>query len=129
QGSITRLSVATGDMHVVDSHVTNPSDPIVDGAIVWAGDWASPRVVGLPAVGSAPARHISLPVTARPAGITRLAVADGYIWATVPDDHAVWRIDPTSNRATRVPLKYYPWGIAADDSGGIWVTLRAHDVP
>jgi SARP family transcriptional regulator, regulator of embCAB operon len=129
QGSITQLHAATGAMRVVDLQVPEPSHPIVDGDLVWAGDWESPRVVGVPAVGSAPARHISLPVTTRPAGVTSVAAGDGYVWVTVPDDHALWRIDPKTDRATRIPLEYYPWGVAADDDGGIWVTLRAHDAP
>jgi DNA-binding SARP family transcriptional activator/streptogramin lyase len=129
EGSITQLHAATGAMRVVDPHVSNPSHPIVDGDTVWAGDWEAPRVARLPAVGSAQARLISLPVTTRPAGVTSVATGNGYVWATVPDSHSLWRIDPKTNSATRIPLRFYPWGVAVDDDGGIWVTLRAHDVP
>jgi hypothetical protein len=44
----------------------------------------------------------------------------------LPDDHALWRIDPKTGHARRIPLRYYPWGVAVDDDG-ICVSLRAHD--
>ena len=34
---------------------------------------------------------------------------------TVPDSHALWRIDPATGYTTRIPLRYYPWGVAATD--------------
>jgi len=66
-------------------------------------------------------------VTGRPAGVTCVAAGGGAIWATVPDDHAVWRIDPKTNRARRIEIGYYPWGVAVSDEG-IWVVTRANDL-
>jgi DNA-binding beta-propeller fold protein YncE len=65
-------------------------------------------------------------VRARPAGITSVAAGAGAIWATVPDDHAVWRIDPQTNQTTRIGIEYYPWGVAVGDDG-IWVAVRARE--
>ena len=62
----------------------------------------------------------------RPAGVTSVAAGAGAIWATVPDDHALWRIDLMTEEATRIPFRYFPWGVAVGDDG-IWVTVRAHD--
>jgi hypothetical protein len=61
------------------------------------------------------------------AGVTSVAAGAGAIWATVPDDHAVWRIDPMTNRPSRIEIGYYPWGVAGSDDG-IWVVTRAKDV-
>jgi streptogramin lyase len=58
--------------------------------------------------------------------VTTIAVGAGSVWATVPDDHAVWRINPRTGAATRIELRYYPWGVAVSDDG-VWVSLRAHD--
>lgn len=65
-------------------------------------------------------------VLTRPAGVTSVAAGAGAVWATVPDDHALWRIDPSTEETTRIPLRYFPWGVAVGDDG-IWVTVRAHD--
>jgi DNA-binding SARP family transcriptional activator/streptogramin lyase len=125
--SVSRLHAETGQERTSESIAKkNPGPLVVQGDSVWFGDWNLPEVVRLPAVGSGPPRHVSLDVTSRPAGVTSVAAGAGAIWATVPDDHAVWRIDPKTNRATRIELGFYPWGVAADDDG-IWVALRGHD--
>jgi streptogramin lyase len=98
----------------------------VQGDSIWVGDWDNPDVVRLPAFGPGKPRDIPLKVLGRPAGVTTLAAGAGYVWATVPDDHALWRIDPKTGHAKRIPLRYYPWGVAVTDDG-IWVSLRAHD--
>ena len=51
-------------------------------------------------------------------------IPPGSIWATLPDSHALWRIDPQTNRVTRIPIPYFPWGVAAADDE-IWVAVRA----
>ena len=51
-GSLTRLHAKTGAAEIVDNVATNPSFPAVAGDTVWAGDWSSPQVVRLHAVGS-----------------------------------------------------------------------------
>ena len=61
----------------------------------------------------------------RPAGVTTVAAGAGWIWATVPDSRALWRIDPKTNHVTRIPMQYFPWGVAAGDDG-VWVTVRAN---
>jgi streptogramin lyase len=124
--SVSRLHAETGDRRTLESVAEQPGALVVQGDSVWVGDWLNPDVVRIPAVGSGPPRHISLDVTTRPAGVTSVAAGAGFIWATVPDDHAVWRIDPRTNKARRFEVGYYPWGVAVADDG-IWVAVRAHD--
>ncbi|HSC49916.1 MAG TPA: BTAD domain-containing putative transcriptional regulator, partial [Gaiellaceae bacterium] len=124
--SVSRMNPATRDVKAFEAVANNPGALVADGDSVWAGDWNAPDVVRLPAVGAAPPRHVSFPVEVDRAGVTSVAAGAGAIWATVPDDHAVWRIDPKTNRAKRIELGHYPWGVAVDDAG-IWVALRAHN--
>jgi DNA-binding SARP family transcriptional activator/streptogramin lyase len=124
--SVSRLHAETGDVKKSEQVAEKPGPLVVQGDSVWVGDWDAPDVVRLPAVGSGPSRHVSLDVTTRPAGVTSVAAGAGAIWATVPDDHAVWRIDPKTNRARRIGLGYYPWGVAVGDDG-IWVATRGQD--
>jgi DNA-binding SARP family transcriptional activator/streptogramin lyase len=126
--SVSRVHAETGQERIWESVAKmNPGALVVKDDSVWFGDWNVPEVVRLPAVGSGPARHISLDVTVQRAGVTSVAAGAGAIWATVPDDHAVWRIDPRTNRTTRIELGYYPWGVAVGDDG-VWVVTRANDV-
>jgi streptogramin lyase len=120
------MHAETGAVKTYDLVAENPGYLLVQGDSVWVGNWSSPYVVRLPAFGSGRSRRIPLPVTAEAAGVTTLAAGAGGIWATVPDDHALWRIDPKSGHATRIGLRYYPWGVALSDDG-IWVSLRAND--
>jgi len=125
--SVLQMHAETGEVTPFESVAKNPGALAVRGDSVWVGDWTKPEVVRLPTVGSGRPRHIPLHVTARPAGVTSVAAGAGAIWATVPDDHAVWRIDPGTNRASRIEVGYYPWGVAVGDDG-VWVVTRAKDV-
>jgi hypothetical protein len=124
--SVSRMHAATEDSKTFDSVAKSPGPLVVEGDAVWVGDWNAPAVLRLPAVGTGRAGRISLPMTARPGGITSLAAGDGGIWAAVPDDRAVWKIDPKTNRTTRIGLRYHPWGVAVGDEG-IWAVVRAHN--
>jgi SARP family transcriptional regulator, regulator of embCAB operon len=122
-GSVSRVHVATGHVDTFYGVAVSPSAHVVDGDTVWIGDWATPTVVRMPAVGSGARRSISLPVAAPEAGVTSVAAGDGAAWATVPDSHAVWRIDSRTNRVARIGLRYAPWGVAVGDDG-VWVAVR-----
>jgi SARP family transcriptional regulator, regulator of embCAB operon len=123
-GSVSRMHAATGVVETSDSIGLNPATIVVEGDSAWVGDWNSPQVVRLHAVGSARPRRVSLPARVLgPAGVTTLAAGAGSVWATVPSDRAVWRIDPTTSHPTRIPLPYAPWGVAAGDDD-IWVVVR-----
>ena len=123
-GSVTRLDVETG-VKKTFKHVANSPGPVaVKDDVVWVGDWDIPRVVHFPAVGSGRRRSIRLPATRHPAGVTSIAADANGIWAAVPEDRAVVRIDPKTYRTQRAPLPYAPWGVAIGDDG-IWVTLRS----
>ena len=127
EGSVTRLNFATGHTKTFENVATETGSVVVHDDAVWVADWDGPRVVRLPAVGSGPGHSVFLHVThPRPGGydgLVSLAADDSGIWAAVPDDHAVFRIDPKTNHSTRIPLKYQPWGVALGDDA-IWVTLR-----
>lgn len=124
--SVSRLHVETDDSTTFDSVAKNPGALVVEGDSVWVGDWNAPAVLRLPAVGTGRASRISLPMTTRPGGITSVAAGAGGIWAAVPDDRAVWRIDPKTRRTTRIGLRYHPWGVAVGDDG-VWAVVRAHN--
>jgi len=128
RGSVSRIHAETGDVKTYESVATEPATLVVDGDAVWVGAWGAPEVVRVPAVGPGQPRRVSLPTRARPAGVTSVASGAGSVWVTVPDDHAVSRIDPKTYEATRIPLRYFPWGVTADEDG-VWVTMRANDVP
>ena len=124
--SVSRLHAETEDSKTFDSVAKNPGALVVEGDSVWVGDWNAPAVLRLPADGLGRAGRISLPMTTRPGGITSVTAGAGGIWAAVPDDRAVWRIDPKTNRTTRIGLRYHPWGVAVGDDG-VWAVLRAHN--
>jgi DNA-binding SARP family transcriptional activator/streptogramin lyase len=125
RGSVSRMHAATGVVETSDSIGDNPATIVVEGDSAWVGDWNLPQVVRLPAVGSGRPRHVSLPWRSvlGHAGVTTVAAGAGSVWATVPSDRAVWRIDPTTSHRTRITLPYAPWGVAAGD-GVVWVVVR-----
>jgi DNA-binding SARP family transcriptional activator/streptogramin lyase len=124
--SVSRMHAETEDSKTFDSVAKNPGALVVQDDAVWVGDWNAPAVLRLPAGETGRAGRISLPMTTRPGGITSVAAGAGGIWAAVPDDRAVWRIDPTTHRTTRIGLRYHPWGVAAGDEG-VWAVLRSHN--
>jgi streptogramin lyase len=119
---------ATGTPTSIDSVAINPTSPVVDGNVVWIGDWSAPQVVRLSVAGALRPRPIPLPIhnhTACPkiSCVWTVAAGAGFIWATTPEDGAVWRIDPKTNAVKRVALPYRPTGVAAD-ANNVWVTVR-----
>jgi len=128
RGSVSRMNAATGVVETFHSVGVNPAAHVVEGDALWIGDWANPQVVRLPAVGSGKPRHVSLPTSVRPAGVTTVAAGAGWIWATVPDSRALWRIHPKTSQVTRIAMQYFPWGVAAGDDE-IWVTVRGKPAP
>ena len=124
--SVSRMHAQNGAVKTFESVGVRPAPLVVQGDTVWVGDWELPQLYRIPAVGSGIPRLVSLPVKARltGVGVTAVAAGGGWIWATVPVSRALWRIDPNRNRVTRIPLRYFPWGVAAGDDG-VWVTVRA----
>ncbi len=127
-GNLTRLHMATGRKKTIDGVAPEPVSPIVDGSVVWVADWSSPQVVRLAVVGTPRPRSIALPVRhhtrcAQISCVWRVAAGAGAIWAATPEDYALWRIDPRTNKPTRIPLPYPPTGVTAD-ANNVWVTVR-----
>lgn len=58
-------------------------------------------------------------------GVWDIAVGAGAVWATTPGEGALRRINPKTNKATRVKIPYRPTGVAAD-ANNVWVTVRAN---
>ena len=122
-GSLTRLHGATGTLSTVASLLANPVFPVVDGDTVWTGDWANPAVAHLRAVGPPNPQRIALPAHNHSAGVWDLASGAGYIWATMPRDGTLWRIDPNTDEVAAVRIPYLPSGVTAD-ANDVWVTVR-----
>jgi streptogramin lyase len=53
-----------------------------------------------------------------------LASGAGAVWTVSPSDGSLWRIDPTTSRATRVvAVGHHPIAVAAGD-GAVWVGVQ-----
>ena len=122
-GSVMRLHAATGTIRTIGHVAVNPTFPVVDGNVVWVGDWSAPEVVRLRAMGSAGRRAVTLPFDDPAVGSWTVAAGAGAVWAAMPYGHALWRIDPRTNAVTRIAIPYLPTGVAVD-ADGVWVTVR-----
>jgi DNA-binding SARP family transcriptional activator/streptogramin lyase len=120
-GGLTRLQPATEVVATIDGIANKPVDPVVDGNVVWVGDWSTSQVVRLSAIGSPRPHRISL--AGGSAGVWTIAVGGGAVWATTPRAGALWRIDASTGRVTRLNLPHLPTGVAADATD-VWVTVR-----
>jgi hypothetical protein len=111
-------------VETIDTAAVNPAFLVVEGDVVWVGDWDGPRVGRHSAVESGHSRVVSLPVHNPTAGVWDIAAGLGAIWATTPRDGTLWRIDLKSNDVTRIPMPHLPTGVSVTPEG-IWVTVRA----
>lgn len=124
-GDISRLHTPTEDIETVRDVVFCPGNLVVDGDTVWVGDWCSPTVARVPAVGSGSPQKIALPT---PRGRTESSVwgidagAD-VIWAATPRYRSIWRVDPKTSTVTQIATPHLPSGIAAD-ADAVWVSVR-----
>jgi SARP family transcriptional regulator, regulator of embCAB operon len=120
-GTVTRFDATTGKLsRPLDSGLVNPGSAVVEGNTLWLGDWATGELSRLHAVGPPRLHRISLPTSA---GVWNLAAGAGFIWATTPRAHALWRIDPSTDKVTRIHIPYLPAGVAVD-ANNVWVTVR-----
>ena len=124
-GRLTRIHPSTETVETIDTGAANPAFLVVEGDVVWVGDWDGPRVGRHSAVGSGHSRVVSLPVHTQTAGVWDIAAGLGAIWATTPRDGTLWRIDPKSNDVTRITMPHLPTGVSVTPEG-IWVTVRAN---
>ena len=122
EGTLTRLHASTRAVETVNV-LSHPGHILVDGEVVWVGDWEFPGLERLPAVGPSRPRVVDLPVRTFGGGVWQIAAGEGYIWATTPRDGALWRIDPKTYEAKRIPMPYPPTGVDVNE-GDIWVTVR-----
>jgi DNA-binding SARP family transcriptional activator/streptogramin lyase len=122
EGTLTRLHASTRAVETVNV-LSHPGHILVDGDVVWVADWEFQGLERLPAVGASRARLVDLPVRTFGGGVWLIAAGEGYIWATTPRDRALWRIDPKTNEAKRIPMPYPPTGVDVNE-GDVWVTVR-----
>lgn len=129
-GSVSKLHGARGALRTFRPVGSTPASVVVARDGVWVGDYAWPQVFRLNAQGSGSAQPVNLPSSAPYGGavppylgVWMVAAGEGSVWATVPRDGALWRIDPSTNRATRTAVPRHPAGVAVGDDG-IWVTIR-----
>jgi hypothetical protein len=126
-GTLSQLHAATGAIRTTSKVALNPVSPIVDGDTVWVGDWSSPQVVRIPAVGLGEPRAVPLPIENSGLGLESVVwqvdAGAGAVWAATPRLGAVWKIDPKDDTVTRIPMPYPPGGVAADGDA-VWVTVR-----
>jgi class 3 adenylate cyclase len=125
-GSTVRLHAATGSVETVRRTAAGPSGIVVRADAVWVGDWDTPQVTRIPAVGSPVQQHIALPVgptTGRGSAVWLVDANSSAVWATTPRFGALWKIDPETDAVTEIPLPYLPSGVAAAEDA-VWVTVR-----
>ena len=123
-GTMTRLHDASGAIRTVYNVGGNPGFAVVDGDVVWVGDWTAPRVARLHAVGPPDPHSVFLPKANPLVGVWSVAAGAGAIWATTPRDGALWRIDPKTDSVIRISVPFLPSGVAAD-ANDVWLTVRA----
>jgi class 3 adenylate cyclase/streptogramin lyase len=127
RGSLTRLHAATGKVETIENVAVSPVTPVVERDTVWVGDWSSPQVVRVPAVGPPDPQSVFLPSEnasdPRHSKVWQVDAGAGAVWAVSPRLGSAWKIDPATDAVTRIALPYLPSGVAAVDDG-VWVTVR-----
>lgn len=124
QGTVTRRHAATGFVEHVDVPAKYPGFLVVAGDVVWVGDWGFPQVIRVSAVGPHKSHVVSFPARyPLVGGVWCVAASPVNIWATVPRDRALWRIDPRTVKPSRIDMPYLPSCVAAS-ADDIWVTVR-----
>ena len=122
-GTLTRIHAATREIETVDAMSVRPGHILVDGEAVLVGDWDGPRVERFRAVGPSRPQTVHLPTRAGEGGVANVAAGEGYLWAAVPKDGALSRIDPETNEVVRIAMPHLPTGLTTD-AGGVWVTVQ-----
>ena len=123
---VARIKAATADpVFFYEGMPADPGIADVDGDTVWITDFSAPQLVRLNAVGSPDPHSVRLPVTKKGSSPSVVSAGAGAVWATTLE--GLWRIDPSTNEVTRIPVPYVPFGVAPDDDA-VWVTVGA-DTP
>jgi streptogramin lyase len=123
-GKLSRLHPATERVESVDGVAYSPVYPVVDRDTVWTGDWFTPRVIRVPAVGQATPEVIDLPGgVSRSSYVWDVDAGAGAVWAVTPRLGSLWKIDPETHGVTRVRIAYLPSGVAVEEDA-VWVTVR-----
>jgi ABC-type branched-subunit amino acid transport system substrate-binding protein/DNA-binding beta-propeller fold protein YncE len=108
-GTPSEIAAGEGALWIGNAGGRDVTNPMVSVSRIDPASSKVTRTVNLPGAGSD-----VLPS----AGLPRLAVGGGAVWAINPDG-SVSRIDPKRERLERIDLEFPAWTIAAGDAG-IW---------
>ena len=109
----------TGDQDMSSSVFS----PVVHGGTLWLISYGeSPQILSVnPSTLTEDAAAIPFTVDRYPFD---LASGAGAVWTVSPPDGSLWRIDPTTSRATRlVEVGHHPIAVAAGE-GAVWVGVQ-----
>jgi DNA-binding SARP family transcriptional activator/streptogramin lyase len=114
----TTTGKRTGDQDMSSSVFS----PLVYGGFLWLIAYADkPKVVSVDPSTLTEAAAIPFTIDRYPYD---LASGAGAVWTVSPDDDSVWRVDPTTARATRfAEVGHHPISVAAGD-GALWVGVQ-----
>jgi DNA-binding SARP family transcriptional activator/streptogramin lyase len=114
----TTTGKRTGDQDMSSSVFS----PLVYGGSLWLIAYADkPRVLSVDPSTLTEGAAIPFTIAQYPFD---LASGAGAVWTVSPDDDSVWRIDPSTARATRfAEVGHHPISVAAGD-GAVWVGVQ-----
>jgi class 3 adenylate cyclase/streptogramin lyase len=118
--SVSRIRGATNVVETVED-VRGPFPIAITTDAVWVGHDSGQRISRIDPETVRYDGAVILPVK-RQSGVLWVAAGEGSVWATTPADSALWRVDPTTNQARRIALKYRPTGVAVG-GGAVWVAI------
>jgi DNA-binding SARP family transcriptional activator/streptogramin lyase len=114
----TTTGKPTGDQDMSSSLFS----PLVYGGSLWLIAYAqAPKILSVDPSTLTEAATIPFTIAQYPFD---LASGAGAVWTVSPDDDSVWRVDPTTARATRfAEVGHHPISVAAGD-GAVWVGVQ-----
>ena len=112
---------ATEAIDTVDNIAMNPSGLVIHGDTVWVGDWSSPALTRVPAVGSGGPKRIPLRVPVGQRGERGLGRGRGRVWCLGCYAQVRLHLEDRSEdqRCHADPLLHLPSFVAVDD-GAVW---------
>ena len=119
QATMAKVDSVTGDLTTFPLEgAEQPLDLVIEGDSIWITDGLGKQVLQFDPGSGEIIDHVDL--DGAPSGI---ALGDGSLWITMPDDDAVARIDP-ANRQRMGTIDHIcdnPRGVASGE-GSVWVT-------
>jgi DNA-binding SARP family transcriptional activator/DNA-binding beta-propeller fold protein YncE len=124
---LLRIEATTGEL-IDDKDISSELFfPLVHDGSLWVVAYSEtgPQILRLDA--STLTQRGAIPFTRRQFPFD-LASGAGALWTVTPNEGALWRIDPATNRATRVvEVGHHPIAVAAE-KGAVWVGVQEDPV-